>query len=73
MCEDRSGKVCFYASLSREVLEPSDRVWGSETLPVVEEDQIRDSLSKLDLHKCTAPAASVVRGLLPISLEWVGC
>lgn len=72
MCEDHSAKVCFYGSLSREVLGPGSRVWGSKTPPAVEEDQIRDSLSKLDLHKCTAPAARVVRGPLPISLECSG-
>lgn len=56
ICEIPSGKVCFYASLSREVPEPSCGACGSKTLPTVEEDQIRDSLSKLDLYKSTAPA-----------------
>lgn len=41
-------KVCFYASMIREVLELRGRVCGSEMLPTVKEDQIRDSLSKLD-------------------------
>lgn len=54
---------------SPSVLEPSSRVWGGETLNTVEGDQIRNSLSKLDLHKCTTPTASVIRGPLPISLE----
>lgn len=41
-------KVCFCASVIREVLELIDRAWRSETQPTVKGNQIRDSLSKLD-------------------------
>jgi len=36
-------------------LEGREKAWGKEDLPLVEEDQIRDHLSKVDTHKSMGP------------------
>jgi len=36
-------------------LELREKAWRKEDLPLVEEDQIRDCLSKLDTHKVMGP------------------
>lgn len=65
-----SGKLCFQASVSREVPDPSDRGWGSEALPTVGEDRIRCHLSKLGLHKSTGPAGMQLREVVDVSLPY---
>ena len=49
----------FFASLftvkagpqASQSLEPREKAWKKEDLPLVEEDQVRDHLSELDTHK----------------------
>ena len=47
-----TAKACPQASQSLEVRE---KAWRKENLPWVEEDQVRDHLSKLDTHKSMGP------------------
>ncbi|PKU43583.1 rna-directed dna polymerase from mobile element jockey- hypothetical protein [Limosa lapponica baueri] len=54
LCSSAVGSApkTFYAS-SREPqnLEESEKVWTKETLPLVQEDEIKELLSELDTHK----------------------
>lgn len=43
-----NGKACPQAS---QVPEPPSRVWGSEAVPTVEEERVKDCLTHLDMHK----------------------
>ncbi|PKU33700.1 glycerol kinase [Limosa lapponica baueri] len=38
-----------------QTLEETEKVWTKEDFPLVEEDQIREQLSKLDIHKSMGP------------------
>lgn len=45
--------------------EVTEKVQGKKGFPLVEEDQVRNHLNKLDIHKCLGPEA-------PASVEEVG-
>ncbi|PKU41029.1 rna-directed dna polymerase from mobile element jockey-like [Limosa lapponica baueri] len=38
-----------------QTLEVTEKVWMKEDFPLVEEDQVREQLSKLDIHKSMGP------------------
>ncbi|PKU39220.1 rna-directed dna polymerase from mobile element hypothetical protein [Limosa lapponica baueri] len=38
-----------------QTLEETEKVWTKEDFPLVEEDQVREQLSKLDIHKSVGP------------------
>ncbi|PKU36831.1 rna-directed dna polymerase from mobile element jockey-like [Limosa lapponica baueri] len=46
-------------------LEVTEKVWMKEDFPLVQEDQVREQLSKLDIHKCMDPD-----GMHPRVLSW---
>lgn len=46
------GKTCPQES---QAPETDEKVWSSEDLPMVEEDQISRHINKWDIHHCMAP------------------
>ncbi|PKU39612.1 rna-directed dna polymerase from mobile element hypothetical protein [Limosa lapponica baueri] len=42
-------------SLQQDASEAAGKVWSKEDTPLVEEDQVRDCLSKLDVYKSMGP------------------
>jgi len=49
---DFSSKTSLQES---QVLETREKVWSKEGIPLVEEDQFREHISKLDTHKSMGP------------------
>lgn len=47
--------MIYEVHLESQILETREEVWRNEDFPLVKEDQIRDHLSKLGIHRSKGP------------------
>jgi len=55
--ETLHGALCCCCPQKSLSLDVKEEAWRKEDLPLIEENQVRDPLSKVDTHKSMGPGA----------------